>query len=255
MISALKRFLCKSLSLENYLRFLQQGYFLAYNIGFLKRNPDYSYHYFVRKLIKNGDVVVDIGANLGYYSILFARWVGPEGKVYAVEPVHIYNKIFSEKAKKYDNIQLYPYALGTREQTIDLVFSSESGCLSTGLPHVYNSEKDGNIENQSFRFEAQMKIPSLLFNDLKKINYIKCDIEGFEYIVLSEMKEVIRRCKPKVQVEVWQENEEDILNLFNELGYFPYKLHAGKLILQTGKENRIRGDYIFLPMHTPVPQT
>jgi precorrin-6B methylase 2 len=201
MISVIKRFLCKSLSLENYLRILQRGYFLAYNTGLLKLNPDYSYHYFVKNLIKNGDVVVDIGANLGYYSILFARWVGPEGKVYAVEPVRIYNTIFNEKAKKYDNIQLYP---------------------------------------------------SLLFNDLKKIDYIRCDMEGFENIVLSEMKELIRRCKPKVQVEVWQENEESVFRLFNELGYFPYKLYKNELILQTGKENRTRGDYIFLPMQVPV---
>jgi FkbM family methyltransferase len=229
MVNVIKRFLCKSLSLENYLRILQRSYFLAYNTGFLKRNPDYSYHYFVKKLIKRGDVVIDIGANLGYYSILFARWVGSEGKVYAVEPVRIYNKIFNEKAKKYDNIQLYPYALGASEQSID-------------------------IEIQSFRFEAQMKIPSLLFNELKKIDYIKCDIEGFEYIVLSGMKEIIRRCKPKIQVEVWQENEENILHLFNELGYFPYKLYNNKLILQTGRENRIRGDYIFLPIATPVSQ-
>jgi hypothetical protein len=92
-----------------------------------------------------------------------------------------------------------------------------------------------------------MKIPSVLFADLERIDYIKCDIEGFEYIVLSNMKEIIRKCKPKVQVEVWAYNEENILQLFDELGYTPYKLHKNQLIPQTKSENRLPGDYIFLP--------
>jgi FkbM family methyltransferase len=247
IINTIRKFLYRALTLENYLRVLQRSYFFAYKTGFLKGSSDYSYHYFVKNLITEGDVVIDIGANLGYYSILFAQWVGSTGKIYAVEPIRIYNKIFNEKAKKYDNILLYPYALGTEEKTIDLVFSSPGGYLSTGLPHVYNSDRDGDIENQSFRFEAQMKIPSLLFKDLKRIDYIKCDIEGFEYIVLSDMKAIIRKFKPKVQVELWSENEEKTLNLFDELGYLPYKLHKDKLILQNGKKNRMKGDYIFFP--------
>ncbi|MDR2804665.1 MAG: FkbM family methyltransferase [Dysgonamonadaceae bacterium] len=243
----IKKFLYQSLTLENYLRVLQRSYFWAYQTGILKRSSDYAYHYFVKQLIREGDVVLDIGANLGYYSILFAQWVGSAGEVHAVEPIRIYNKIFNEKAKKYTNISLYPYALGIEEKTVDLVSSPAGGYLNTGLPHVYNSETDGTIENQSFRFESQMKIPSLLFKDLKKIDYIKCDIEGFEYLVLSDMKELIRKFKPKVQVELWSDNEEQTLQLFNELGYLPYKLHKNRLILQNGTARRIEGDYIFLP--------
>ncbi|GHV10114.1 hypothetical protein FACS1894162_2670 [Bacteroidia bacterium] len=237
----------KLLGQEKYLKILQRGYLFAYKMNFLKRNPNYEYHYFVKKLIKKGDVVIDIGTNLGYYSLLFAKWVGVSGKVLSVEPIKIYNKIFNEKAKKYGNIVLYPYALGLEEKTIELVTSPRTEYLSTGLPHVYDSAKDGKMEDHEFRFDAQMKIPSRLFSDLDRIDYIKCDIEGFEYIVLSEMKEIIRKCKPKVQVEVWPENEENMLNLFDELGYLPYKLHKNELVLQQERTSRLPGDYIFLP--------
>jgi FkbM family methyltransferase len=247
MIKQLKRFIFKSLSLKNYLRILQRGYFLFYKLGFLRGNANYSYHYFVKHLIDKGDVVIDIGANLGYYSILFAKWAGPSGKVFSVEPIAIYNQIFNEKAKKYGNITLYPYALGLEEKKIELVSSPQTGFLNTGLPHVYDPQKDGAIENQEFKFEAQMKIPSMLFQDLDRIDYIKCDIEGFEYIVLSDMKEIIRKCKPKVQVEVWADNEEKLLQLFDELGYTPYKLHKYQLIPQKESETRLSGDYIFIP--------
>jgi FkbM family methyltransferase len=246
MIKKLRGFIYKLFGMENYLRLLQRGYFLAYTTGLLKGNRNYSLHYFVKRFIRKGDVIIDIGANLGYYSILFAKWTGTEGKVYSVEPIRIYNKIFNEKAKKFRNIQLYPYALGLEEKTIELVSSPAFDYLNTGLPHVYNSAKDGSIETQKFRFEAQMKIPSVLFKDVEKIDYIKCDIEGFEYIVLSDMKEIIRRCKPKVQVEVWSENEAQILRLFNDLGYLPYKLYKNRLVVQKENENPLPGDYIFI---------
>ncbi|WP_170120061.1 FkbM family methyltransferase [Dysgonomonas alginatilytica] len=197
-------------------------------------------------MINKGDVVLDIGANLGYYSIPFAKQVGKSGKVHSVEPIKVFNKIFNEIAKKYDNIILYPFALGTEEKLIQLVSSPQTGYFRTGLPHVYDSVKDGDLSSSEFSFEAQMKIPSKLFGSLDRIDYIKCDIEGFEYLVLSEMKEVIRRHKPKVQVEVWGQNEKTIKELFDEMGYTPFKLNKNKLVSLNSNSSKIEGDYIFI---------
>jgi len=201
----------------------------------------------VKHLIDNGDVIIDIGANLGYYSFLFARWTGDSGKVFAVEPIVVYNKIFNEKAKKIKNITLYPYALGAEEKTVELVSSPQTGFLSTGLPHIYDPQRDGNVENQEFKFDAQMKKPSELFGNLDKIDYIKCDIEGYEYIVLSDMKEILRKFTPKIQVEVWPDNEKKLLELLDELGYTPFKLHKYHLVPLSEIEHPLPGDYIFLP--------
>lgn len=244
----IKKIIFKALGMENYLRFMQRGYFLAYRTGWLKNNESYAYHYYVKKLVKEGDTVIDIGANLGYYSMLFSDWVGRTGKVYSVEPIAIYNKIFNEKAKNCVNIVLYPYALGLEEKKIELVSSPNTGFLRTGLPHVYDPQKDGDIQAQEFRFEAEMKIPAQLFADLERIDYIKCDIEGFEYIVLSNMKEIIRKHRPIVQVEVWGDNEKNILALFDELGYVPTKLHGGRQVSRQEMGNiTVEGDYIFMP--------
>jgi len=247
MTKYIKLIIFKTLGLKNYLRILQRTYFLLYDMGLLKNNPVYAYHYFVKHLIDKGDVIIDIGANLGYYSILFARWTGDSGKVFSVEPIKIYNEVFNEKAKKYKNITLYPYALGTEEKTVELVSSPRTDFLNTGLPHIYDPKQDGKIENQKFRFKAQMKKPSDLFGNSDRIDYIKCDIEGFEYIVLSDMKEIIRKCKPKVQVEVWSDNEKKLLEMFDELGYSPYKLQNYQLVPQKELEHPLPGDYIFIP--------
>ena len=207
MINLIKRLIVKTLGLKNYLRILQRTYFLLYQTGLLKYSSTYEYQYFVKHLINEGDIIIDIGANLGYYSFLFAKWTGGSGRVLSVESNSVYNEIFNEKAINYRNITHYPYILGT---------------------------------------EVQMKKPSALFGNLDRIDYIKCDIEGFEYIVLSDMKEVIRKHKPKVQVEVWSNNKEKMLELFDELGYTPYKLHKFQLAPQGENDPPLPGDYIFI---------
>ncbi len=212
----------------------------------LAKNPIYSFHYFARNLIKKGDVVIDIGANLGYYSVLFAKWVGPEGKVYAVEPIELYNKVFNKEAKKYNNITLFPYALGTEKKKVFLVSSPHTGYLNTGLPHVYDPKDDGNIQSQEYRFECDMEIPAELFSFLERLDYIKCDIEGFEYIVLNNLKEIIERFKPKVQVEVWGKNQQNILDLFAGMGYNTYHVADGKLKLLTNFNEKVSTDCVFI---------
>jgi hypothetical protein len=61
------------------------------------------------------------------------------------------------------------------------------------------------------------------------------------------MKEIIRKCKPKVQVEVWQNNEKKLFELFDELGYTPYKLYKYQLMPLSEIKQPLPGDYIFMP--------
>jgi len=238
----IKKFLYSNLSCDNYLRVLQRSYFLLYGLGFLKFNPKFACHYYAKRLINKGETVIDIGSNLGYYSILFARWVGNEGKVYSVEPVSIYNKIFEEKARKYRNITLFPYALGNEEKDVELVSVVSSGYLRTGLAHIHNSEKEDAKQTYGFRVQSQMKIASELFKDIAKINYIKIDIEGDELLVLTDMKELIQKHKPIIQVEM---NDHRVTDLLLQLGYCAYKA-VGKKLVRIEKEVELEGDCFFL---------
>jgi len=247
----IKKILYSNLSCDNYLRVLQRSYFLLYRLGFLKFNHKFAYHYFIKKLINKGDTVVDIGSNLGYYSILFARWVGNEGKVYSVEPVSIYNRIFEERARKFRNITLFPYALGNEEKDVELVSVVSSGYLRTGLSHIYRAEKEDDsrhcgLDPQSskygFRIQSKMKIASELFKDIPKINYIKIDIEGDELVVLSDMKELIQKHKPIIQVEM---NDRRVTDLLHQLGYSAYRV-AGKKLVKIQTEVELEGDALFI---------
>ena len=68
---------------ENYLKFLSRGFHTAYALGFLKNNRNYQFNYFVKRIVKKGDYVVDLGANLGYFSRIFSNIVGG-GALYAL---------------------------------------------------------------------------------------------------------------------------------------------------------------------------
>lgn len=220
---------------------------MFYRTGILKNKTEYEYHYFVKKLINKGDVVIDIGANLGYYSFLFAKWVGEKGHVYAVEPIEIYNRVFMKKGRRYKNITLMPYALGSENKEIELVSNPEEGFLQTGLPHVYDTKTDGRIEEQQYRFKAQMRKASELFANLEKINYIKCDIEGYEGIVLTDMRELIAKHRPIVQVELWEENRVTLQTMFSELGYFPHAISDKELLPLEECGEDAQGDCILIP--------
>ncbi len=243
MTAAIKRFLFRTLSTENYIRLLQSFYFLLFDSGILRLSKEFDYHYNIKKIINKGDVIVDIGANLGYYSIPFAKRTGPTGEVHSVEPIPLYNKIFNEKARRYPWIKLYPYALGGGEKQVEMVMSLSEGYLRTGLPHVYDPARDEQAEKLTFTVE--MKNPSHLFAHLTRLDYVKCDVEGFEYEVLSHMRDVIARLRPKVQVEVWKQNEPQMLELFAGMGYKAFRLEKGALV--PFADSRTDGDIIFIP--------
>lgn len=141
-----------------------------------------------KSLIKKGDVVVDVGANIGYYTLLSARAVGNKGKVFSFEP-DLMNYSLLEKNVEingYKNIVLVKKAVSDKNSierfyinspnTNSLIFSEDQ------------SEKSINVET--------IKLDDY-FNDnkIKIIKLVKLDIEGAEALALNGMKKLIRENK------------------------------------------------------------
>jgi hypothetical protein len=99
--------------------------------------------------------------------------------------------------------------------------------LRHGTVTILNEE---NITNDQLIFESDIKKGSEVFDNLERLDYIKCDIEGYETVVLPELKPVLQKHWPLVQLETWGEQLPVMLSYFSEIDYKAYHLRNGKLI-------------------------
>ena len=245
-MGAINKILYKTLSQRNYLKFLNASFLTLYKTGLLKNNPAYQYHYFAKNLVSTGDTVIDMGANLGYYSNLFEQWVGTEGRLYSVEPVIPFNEILQWKLGNKKHVTILPYALGTQEKNITLVIPKDLEYLSTGLPNVHDLKTHGNLDDYGFKFTAEMKKGSTIFKSLPRLDFVKCDIEGYEEYVLPEMKEIFVQHQPIIQVETWGTHKKVVEDFLYSIGYQQFHLASGKLIPTVEGHDPLIVDFIFI---------
>ena len=243
MLVNFKKLIYRSLGQKAYLKILNTGFFSLYYSGVLKSNDIYKYHYFVKYLVKPGDTVIDIGANLGYFSKIFAGLTKNGGALVAIEPVKPFYEILTQVLRPYKQATCYNYALGFEEKTITMSVPNEYGYLRTGVSHVTGP---GESAGENYTFEARMVRGSELLRPLSKIDYIKCDVEGYEGHVLPELKEILKTHTPMVQVETIGESREIIINLMIELGYHLFYVENNKLVKQDGQSETPIGDILFI---------
>ncbi len=220
------RLLYRLLPLEGYLRVVSRMFFIYRSLGIGRKGRALEYNYHLSHLVKKGDVAIDIGANLGYYARPLAEIVGTEGRVYAVEPVPVIFDVLKRNIAGCENVTLLNYALGEEERTIEMANDSvaAAGYFGTGRNFV----SDGELSGEAIRFTAQMKRGSELFAELERIDFIKCDIEGYERVVIPEMRTIIERHHPTVLIETDGDTRHQIIKMFSEMGYRAYMLQDGE---------------------------
>jgi len=213
-----------------------------YDLNLLKGKQAFKYHYVIKKVIQPDFVVVDIGANLGYFSKNFAR-LTPHGKVISIEPIPLFYEVLTGFLSKFSHVKTYNVALGMEEGKTVMVLPSDNGMIRTGLPHIAKNDAElQKYDNQ----EVAIVRGSELLKDLTKLDYIKCDIEGFEGVVFKEIEPIIQKFKPFIQLEISIENREEILNLFSRNSYQQYGIANYQFIKEVGNQ-REEGDYFFVP--------
>lgn len=186
---------------------------------------------FLTEQLKEGMHFIDIGANIGQYTLLASSIVGQTGKVYSVEAVpDIYtllNKNISSNNLR--NVISYNVALSNLE-----------GFTSFHLGHYGNSGA-GSLKptiNTGGR-EIKVKTSTLdnLFYDLNKIDVMKIDVEGAELLVLSGGKKLLGKFKPMLILEFSDEtftgeygiSTSDLVTLLRDLNYEIFLINEGCL--------------------------
>ncbi|UFX82739.1 FkbM family methyltransferase [Candidatus Absconditicoccus praedator] len=174
--------------------------------------------------IKKGDVFLDIGANLGYYSLIASELVGDEGKVYAFEPVKSNIKSLEENIllNNISNVSIKKFALGNKNEQLNINIDANNSAVNSIV-----IKQDKNLSE---------KISIKRFDDLdihkENINFVKIDVEGYELEVLKGMKNllenqdnlnIVMEFSPLFFKQIG-ETPEKIIEYIYKIGYSTYKI-------------------------------
>ena len=157
--------------------------------------------------LKEGDVVIDAGANIGIFSLFASQKVGTEGQVIAFEPIQETRVLLEKNISSHPirNIKASHFALG--EKTGTTTFSKDTGLL--GSSGIF-SKGENSEEVMEITLDEYVQI-----NGIKKVDFIKADIEGMERSLLKGAEKTIREHKPKVAICIYHlpDDPEVILGL------------------------------------------
>lgn len=142
-----------------------------------------------KQLLRPGMVFVDVGANIGYFSLLAAKLVGTEGKVYAFEPEPGNHGLLRKNIElnSYSNIQAIRKAVSNKSETTQLFLSA----LDSGSHSLYSEAARG--VNESVQVTTTTLDSFLAAEAWPGIDLVKIDVEGAELGVLEGMESLIER--------------------------------------------------------------
>lgn len=149
-----------------------------------------------KRLIQPGFHVVDLGANVGWFSLLAARCAGADGRVWAVEPRHPtvdYLRRSVQLNGLEDRISVLPMAVGDRSGTVSLIWDPAS--RNPGSTHI--GDPGGGAEVQSVEMQELDRLLAGV-----RVDCIKMDIEGAEGLALAGAGELLREHRPFILCEI-----------------------------------------------------
>lgn len=157
----------------------------------------------VKRLVHSGDFVVDVGANFGLYTVFLSRLVGNQGAVYSIEPIPFTFEVISSTIKRLSlvNVNLFNYALSNKDGTGLM----EVPTYDSGGENFYQARiPASHLGNTSLRHVkvGLKKLDSIFSEHLKKITFIKIDVEGHELPVVEGAMSLIGRSRPAMLIEI-----------------------------------------------------
>lgn len=177
-----------------------------------------------KQCIKPGMTVIDIGANIGYFTVLFARLVGGKGRVLAFEP-EPGNFLFLEKniaVNHFTCINAYNLALSDRVSTMDLYVGDKSQTTSSFIKeNILYEESVDRVSVKTVKLDEFLEE-----NHIENVDFVKIDVQGFEEIVFRGAEKLLRSPNLSIIMEFWpyglQKAGTDIDNFLRTLEQFGF---------------------------------
>ena len=219
----------KNLNLKYKLFYLNKNSYGGRGLFLYRENIEPLFYLSPKIISKKDNIIIDAGANFGMYSILFAS-LNKKNIVYSIEPFKLYNETikFNSNINKLKNIKVINKVLAdkVRDFKLNLNFGNTSASIIRKLSNA-----------KSFKVKS-VTIDILMKSEkLKKLDFIKLDIEGAEMAALKGGIKSIKKYKPKIALECSTSKEfYAITNFLKKFYYEPYSYNEKKQILENQKK-------------------
>ncbi|WP_133013305.1 FkbM family methyltransferase [Marinomonas flavescens] len=200
------------------------------------------------QLINDNDTVFDIGGNMGWYSIALSK-AKKNLDIYTFEPIpKSYESLVVNAKLNRSEINIYNIGLSDKKQELTFYYHKEgSGNASSA---IMNEDR----ENIEVRCQVEKLDDFFKDNNLDKLDFIKCDVEGAELLTFKGAVETISKQKPIVFTEMLRKwaakfnyHPNEIINLFSEMGYRCFFVSNGLLNeLKEMTDDTIETNFFFL---------
>ncbi|WP_199883821.1 FkbM family methyltransferase [Anaerosinus massiliensis] len=156
----------------------------------------------VKNLVKKGDVVLDVGANIGYYSVLMSKLVGINERVISFELTQHYREVLQSNIEinNLNNCDIMDFGLSNGNDICEISIGSSSATM-----HWADDSKP--IKTEKIQLKRLDDI--IEFQNINKIDFIKIDVDGHEPVFLEGAWQSIEKFKPVILLEV---NHANYLN-------------------------------------------
>ena len=186
------------------------------------------------EIIPEGSIVLDIGAHVGGFSLVFGSCVGEKGKVLAFEPNPKTFESLKFKADSNPLLSIIPYNYACTKEKGKFTFNYSDPKFGTGMNGgFFDSLKLGDQIKQFHNYQIEVDGINILeflnenySDELNKIKFIKTDTEGFDKEVLKTLSPLIKKNRPVLMVEAFRDLiKEEILDFWNVLKSFDYEIY------------------------------
>lgn len=199
---------------------------------------------YLENTLKEGDVLIDVGANIGLFSSVAAISVGEKGKVYSFEPMKkTYNALLETiHLNKFKNITTENIAVSDKKQIIELHINDSE--KNSGMASAYSKNSTYTEDVQAFSLDEYF-----LDKKINSIKLIKIDIEGGEYLALLGMMNLLKKFKLILLIEINPDNpfgKEKIESLLFGIGYKTYFIGDKGEVIYEKLPDDVSNNYLFI---------
>jgi FkbM family methyltransferase len=244
MKNLIKLILQQILGFNNYLFVF--SIFIINKLKWDKNEKDFLH--FLSIIPKDG-IILDIGANIGIMTVHLARRF-KQSIIFAFEPIPDNIRALKRIIRFYklENVKVCECALGDKTGTIQMVLPVIRTVKMQGLSHVVHESIKENKNGEVFSVPIY-KLDDVVELNLyeKKINAIKIDVENFEYYAIKGGEEIIKKNKPFIYCELWDnENRYKTIEYLTGLNY-AVKVLIKNVLMDYDKNVHLKQNFFFIP--------